>query len=1541
MKKILGLDLGTNSIGWAVVEASTADNGELLPKSILGAGSRIIPSDKVDDFEKGNSVSQTAEKTKYKGMRTIKERKKLRRTRLNRVLREIGFLPPHFDEKIDRYGNFIDFTEPKICWNVDEAGKSHFLFESSFDEMIEDFRKVQPQLLENGRKIPYDWTIFFLRRKALYQPISKEELAWVILNFNQKRGYYQLRDEEEVVEDGNEEAIITAKVLEVIKREPDKKDPRKYWYGVKLENDKLKDDEYYPFAFMNDISYWVGTERDFLLNSKKLKDGSIKQTLSFLPTFEEIDKMNDAQKNKMYAKIKLKTEKLIKDTQKTVGEFIYDSLLQNPDVKITGKLIRTIERKFYKEELEKILLKQSEFHSEFKNRELYLQCVNSLYPNNYAHARDISSKDFVHLFVNDIIFYQRPLKIQTLGTCPLEKHIFENKKTGERDQKHNLPCIAKSNPYFQEFRLWQFISNLKIYKREDFVDGSLKLNVDVTNQFLSSATDYENLFNYLNNRKSIKQSVILKDYFGLKKNSDSYRWNYIDDDKKEYPCNETRSVLLKTLEKAGIDTEFLTFEKEMELWHLLYSVSNKEELDKALDKYASRNDFSNKFVAEFSQIKPFELTYGNFSEKAIKKLLALMRLGKHWDYDAIDVATKQRIQKLITGEADDTISDRVREKTADLKCVSDYQGLSLPIASYVVYNRHSEAATVTKWETPEDIDDYLNKFKQHSLNNPVVEQVVLETMRVVRDLWKQYGNIDEIHIELGRDMKNPKDTRKKISNANLENERTNQRIIAMLMEFKASGMAEVHPYSPSQQLLLRLYEEGALSQLEKEDKDFDFISKVSKAAEPSASEIKRYKLWLDQKYISPYTGRMIPLSKLFSSAYEIEHIIPQSRFFDDSFTNKVICESEVNSLKGSLLGYEFIKKHHDEIVTCGGEAIKILSVSAYESHVKKYFSNKKLTNLLLEDIPDKFINRQLNDSRYISRLVKSLLSNIVRCVDENGELEQEATSKKVITCNGVITDRLKHDWGLKDVWNRLMLPRFERLNNILETDEYVAFNSEGHKIPTIPMESRKGFNIKRIDHRHHALDAIVIACTTRSHVQLLNNEAAKSENKEIKYALSHKLRRYEDVVTTRNNVTQTINVAKEFLKPWVNFTIDVQSVLQNIVVSFKQNLRVVNKTINYYEVVDKQSGKKIKKKQEGKLFSIRRSLHQETYYGEINLRKKKTVNFSEVFKCLNDVVNRDFKLKLKELIALGQTEKEMLQYFKNNKEIWSDVDLDAIEIYYYTKDNGEKYYSTRSGNVLDDKLTEKEITEKVADTAIKKILLNYLSVKNNDSKVAFSASGIEELNKNISLYNNGKLHKPILKVKKYEKSRMRFSVGNFGAKKKQFVENAQNTNLYFLVYVFEGKRYFVTVPLNMVIDSQIEALKNDLNYKSWDKYLDVYLKNKTIERRNTDFNLKTLEDVESYWKLLFILSPGDLVYVPYRKNENIDVNTIDRSRIYKMVSTSENRCYFIPHSVSKVIKNKVEYNAKNKIENISSGEQIKQICIPIFVDRLGNIKLKK
>lgn len=217
----------------------------------------------------------------------------------------------------------------------------------------------------------------------------------------------------------------------------------------------------------------------------------------------------------------------------------------------------------------------------------------------------------------------------------------------------------------------------------------------------------------------------------------------------------------------------------------------------------------------------------------------------------------------------------------------------------------------------------------------------------------------------------------------------------------------------------------------------------------------------------------------------------------------------------------------------------------------------------MDDIPDGFVERQLNDSRYISKVVKSLLSNMVREKDEC-----EATSKNVITCNGAITDRLKREWGVSDAWNRIVLPRFERLNRITGTSQFTTPSANGHLIPDMPLNLQKGFNKKRIDHRHHAMDAIVIACTTRSHVNLLSNEAAMSKNKSTFYQLSHKLRRYESVIVTRNGETRTMSVAREFFKPWPTFTVDVEKALRNIIVSFKQNLRVINKTTNKYQCIE-------------------------------------------------------------------------------------------------------------------------------------------------------------------------------------------------------------------------------------------------------------------------------------------------------------------------------------------------------------------------------------
>ena len=96
MKKILGLDLGTNSIGWAVVNADeiTRENETtyLKPVEISAAGSRIIPMDEgtLGDFDRGNTKSQTADRTNLRMARRIHERYILCRERMLRVLKNMG-----------------------------------------------------------------------------------------------------------------------------------------------------------------------------------------------------------------------------------------------------------------------------------------------------------------------------------------------------------------------------------------------------------------------------------------------------------------------------------------------------------------------------------------------------------------------------------------------------------------------------------------------------------------------------------------------------------------------------------------------------------------------------------------------------------------------------------------------------------------------------------------------------------------------------------------------------------------------------------------------------------------------------------------------------------------------------------------------------------------------------------------------------------------------------------------------------------------------------------------------------------------------------------------------------------------------------------------------------------------------------------------------------------------------------------------------------------------------------------------------------------
>ena len=1463
MKKILGLDLGTNSIGWAVV--STDNNNK--PNGIEKAGSRIIPMDlaTMSDFEKGNTKSQTAERTRYRGVRRLRERSLLRRERLHRVLNIIGFLPEHYAEKIGwnrddnkTYGKFIDYSEPKLQWKEIDNGDFDFLFKSSYNEMLSDFTKHQPLLLSDDKKVPYDWTIYYLRKKALTEKISKEELAWVLLNFNKKRGYYQLREEDEEKKDKLEE-YYSLKVVDVEQTGEIK--GNESWYNVVLEN---------GFIYRrksNTPLNWVGKTKDFIVttdldsngNPKLDKDGNVKRSFR-------------APKEEDWALTKIKTEQEVEKSNKTVGAYIYDSILCNPDQKIIGKLVRVIERKFYESELDLILDRQKEFHQEFQDKELYKACLNELYKNNVSYRESILKRDLAYLIKDDIIFYHRPLKSKKslISNCPFEERSFVDEKTGEV-KISPIKCIAKSHPLYQEFRLWQFVANLKIYEKEKSIDGKLHLDYNVTNDFLKDEKDRVKLFSWLNDRVTIEQKSFLKyPSFGIKK-VNNYRWNYVED--KSYPCNETRGNILSRLKKIDIEV----FDKALieELWHILYSVEGKIEVEKSLVSFTKKHkeyNLGESFVEAFRKYPKMDKQYGAYSAKAIKKLLPLMRMGELWQEDSIDDNTKTRINNLINGEFDENIRLRVREKTINLVDISSFKGLPLWLVSYVVYNRHSESNETDKWETPNDIDTYLKTFKQHSLRNPIVEQVITETLRTVRDIWKEVGNIDEIHIELGRSLKNSNDIKERISKQNTENENTNFRIKALLTEFANPEykIENVRPYSYSQQERLRIYEDTILNS---EDSIPDNIQDTLKKYNtkdikkfPSSSEVLKYKLWLEQKYRSPYTGEIIPLSKLFSTEYEIEHIIPQSRYFDDSFNNKVICESEVNKLKDDNLGYEFINKYHGQKVELSyNKVVTVFTTEQYEQFLIDYYSNSNLRikkqNLLLEDIPEKFIERQLNDTRYISKVVKNLLSNIVRVKDENGNYETEEVSKNLISCSGGITNILKRDWGMNDVWNKIIYTRFERLNAITNSDDFGGFVSkEGRRYfqTAMPLELQKGFNKKRIDHRHHAMDAIIIACASRSHVNYLNNKSALKKSNITRYELQHSLC-YKSKPDKYGNYSWIIK------KPWETFTQDSYKSLSEIIISYKQNTRVINKSSNYYESYNDENGdlrldkygnpKKGRTKQtKGDHLAIRKPLHKETVFGKYEL-------------------------------------------------------------------NNETYSSVRKP--LDKSFTEKKIEKSIKDDNTKAILLKHLLNNNKDPEIAFSTDGIEDMNNNIISLNSGSKHKPIFKVQVMEVLGNKFAIGSVGNKKYKYVETEKGTNLFFAVYSNEdSERKFITVPLNIVIECQKKSL---INKKSWILELDQVI--------------SQLYKIDSSYKLSFILSPNQLVYLPTADDLESEIlsDKIDINRIYKFVSCTGNEGHFIPHHIASSIVDTTELGANNKAQRAWTNEMIKEICIPLKVDRIGSV----
>src|SRR5690606_39189280 len=185
--------------------------------------------------------------------------------------------------------------------------------------------------------------------------------------------------------------------------------------------------------------------------------------------------------------------------------------------------------------------------------------------------------------------------------------------------------------------------------------------------------------------------------------------------------------------------------------------------------------------------------------------------------------------------------------------------------------------------------------------------------------------------------------RAKIYKTNSENQKINEEIKSRLFELKQEiTLNNIEKYK------LWLSQENLAEEYIKQYKD------------PSKSEIEKMKLWQEQGHVSPYTGQPIPLSELFDKAqYDIDHIIPQSRYFDDSLANKVICERSVNLEKGNRTAMEYFE--------AGSSIPSVFSKENFIDHVNSHFKNSptKRKNLLATKVPEDPVARQMKETQYI------------------------------------------------------------------------------------------------------------------------------------------------------------------------------------------------------------------------------------------------------------------------------------------------------------------------------------------------------------------------------------------------------------------------------------------------------------------------------------------------------------------------------------------------------------------------------------------------
>jgi len=754
------------------------------------------------------------------------------------------------------------------------------------------------------------------------------------------------------------------------------------------------------------------------------------------------------------------TETQDKILEKTLGSYLFEIYPnQNEPYQDGLERIRNryTTRKMYVEEFELIWNKQSQYHS----------ILNEDLKTLFGGRKLDGYKE------DGILFHQRPLRSQKhlVGNCS-----FEPAKT---------KCPISAIP-FEQFRVWQWVNTVEYNGRKISQEEKEKIV-----EFL-----------YANEKPEFKK---IRKVIG--KESAEFKFNYKDDDK----IVGTHTISNLSNKKFFGKKWFEFSDKEQEdIWHVLYFFDSKSNLK----EYAIKNWNFNEEQAE--AISKFNLKdgYANLSRKAISNILPFLQLGYTYDIAVVLGGIKnvfgtdwEKLSEEKRNYLIDNVEGIVRSKTKGgfIDIIKSILRNDFNVSDNQLRKLYHHSATINVAELLEKLPLGKEADKEiQAIRNPIVITALFELRKLVNELIEDHGKIDEIKVEMARDLKISKSQRNKIRKEQNRLERENDRIKA------------------------RLLEEG---QRIKHD------------------NILLYKLWEECKHVCPYTGRTISLSQLFSGEVQIEHIHPWSRSLNDSFSNKTLCYADENRKKGNQTPFEFYGNDEANWSAIKERALKLFS------DTKEYpNAYQKFKRFVQQKFDDDFSSRQLNDTRYISKEAKNYLSKIC---------------KNVIVSPGQATSNLRQKWGM---------------NNIL--------SEENEKT--------------REDHRHHAVDALVMACTKVSYVQELSKWNRYNRNSEL----------------------------KNFPLPWETFRKDAEVSVGKILISHKK----VSNDITVRTHVTEING--IKHKNIG--VAARGQLHKETVFGkrtfngEEAFHVRKSIESLETAKQIDKVVDEAIRLLiLKKINELG------------------------------------------------------------------------------------------------------------------------------------------------------------------------------------------------------------------------------------------------------------------------------------------------------------------